>query len=76
MSFSLYRCGDDTCVVVPQALSPPIDAIHQYGNPTFVRALPREPMDSVIWDRVSGKIDGQLYAVIAIEEMEEIFEAD
>lgn len=76
MSFSLYRCGHDTYVIVPEALSPPIEAIRRYGNATFVRKYPRHQASSTTWDRIVGEIETELYAAISIEEMEEILAGD
>lgn len=74
MSFSLYRCGDDTYVVVPQTLSPPIEVIRQYGNPTFVPVNPRHLLALEGWGRISSQVDGDLYAVISNDEMDALFE--
>lgn len=74
MSFSLYRCGDDTYVVVPSAMTPPLAAIRQYGSPTFVRAIPRQLLASPVWGRVSEKIDAEFYAVISADEMDQAFD--
>lgn len=74
MSFSLYRCGDDTYVVVAETMSPPIEAVRAYGTLIFTRAYPCHLMESPAWDRVSARIDERLYAIIAIEEMEGMFE--
>lgn len=73
MSFSLYRCGDDTYVVVPESMSPPIEAIRAHGDSIFIGADPRRMLDSAAWDRVSAEIGQKLYAVVAAEELEDMF---
>lgn len=73
MSFSLFRCGDDTYVVVPETLSPPIRAIREFGDAVFLRAVPRNLMLSPAWDRASQDVDAQLFAVVPACDIDEMF---
>lgn len=73
MSFSLYRCGDDTYVAVPEGLSPPIEAVRTYGKPIRVRALAHNLYTSERWAEASAQIDLQLFAVIDAANVDDLF---
>jgi len=73
MGFILYRCGDDTYVVTPEVLSPPVELLRCYGNSIRVRAIQRlraTPEGLALLDR----IDTSLYAVVSVDEVEAMFD--
>ena len=74
MSFSLYRCSDDSYVIVPLGLSPPMTAIRKHGEPFFVPATPRNLFVSDAWDTASRRIDRDLFAVIDSELVRQMFD--
>ncbi|MCR6661625.1 MAG: hypothetical protein NVV60_00380 [Luteimonas sp.] len=72
--FSLFRCGDDTYVAVPEGMTPPIEAILRFGDCLFIRAIPCNLFSMAAWEEASASIDEHLYAVIPAEALDEMFD--
>lgn len=73
MGFILYRCGDDTYVVTPEALSPSIEVVRRHGRSIRVRAIERLP-PSREGQSLKSRIDSDLYAIVSIDEVEKMFD--
>lgn len=74
MFFSLFRCGDETYVAVPEGMTPPIEAIRLYGECLFIRAIPCNLFSLDAWEAASASIDQHLYAVIPADAIDEMFD--
>jgi hypothetical protein len=73
MSYSLYRCGDDTYVAVAESMSPPLPATRAYGLPMRVRALPKNVDGSLAWRRAALRIAESMFVVIHADDVDDMF---
>lgn len=73
MPYSLFRCGDDTYVVVPEAMSPPPEAVARFGPPLYLPARPVAPL-SPRWQPVQRQIGSHMFAVVPDLDIDALFE--
>lgn len=73
MPYALYRCGDDTYVVTPEAFSPSIELLRRHGPSLRVRATERpEPPPQAL--AVLLRMHSAPYVIVTNDEVEALFE--